>query len=212
LSHYRRILSRLVGLDDRRTDRMCFSSALVSRTTETYSTSKTDFRPSRKLIAMWQGHLEGRSNVAYMASTRRLDPDGINAAFDVAPTISFASAGGTFRGGSAVGVHFKTLERDFSGDPKLDRFSGLTERFCRLWGGGESVAGRLAESRCKSIARSTLPSARMRTSNSDSGDALVNIDDRMASLVSVSSSPSVPSFPMFSVEFRGSALDARPRR
>jgi len=80
-----------------------------------------------------------------------------------------------------------------------------------LWGGGESVAGRFAESRCMSIARSTLPSALMRTSNSDSGDALVNIDDRMASLVSVSSSPSVPSFPMFLVEFEV-CEDRRRRR
>ena len=83
-----------MGLDDRRTDRRCFSSAPVSRITGTYSTSKTDFRPSRKLIARWQGHLEGRSNVVYTVLTLQLDPDGINAAFDVASTISFISTGG----------------------------------------------------------------------------------------------------------------------
>jgi hypothetical protein len=138
------------------------------------------------------------SNVVYRGLTQRLDLDGINAEFDVAPAINARSEAGrgTFRGGSAVGVHFRILERDFSGEPKLGRLTGLTERFWRLWGGGDSVAGRFAESRCKSIARLTLPSAFMRTSKSDSGDAPVNIEDRIASLISVSSS-SLPSFPMF---------------
>jgi len=105
---------------------------------------------------------------------------------------------GTFRGGSAVGFHFSILDKAFSGDCVPVLFTGLTDRFCRFegWGGGGVDDGRFAESRCRSIARSTLPSARMRTSKRDSGDAPVNIDDRIASLVSVSSSPSMPSFPM----------------
>ena len=93
MSRCRRILSRFVGLDDRRTGRMCFSSAPVSRISETYSTSKIDFRPSRKLIARWQDHLEGHSNAVYTESTQQLDPDGINATFDVASTISISSSG-----------------------------------------------------------------------------------------------------------------------
>ena len=83
-----------MSLDDRRTGRRWISSVQVSRITGTYSTSKTDFRPSRKLIARWQDHLEGHSNAVYTESTRRLDPDGINAAFDVASTISFISTSG----------------------------------------------------------------------------------------------------------------------
>lgn len=136
----------------------------------------------------------------YRVLTRRLDPAGINAEFDVAPGYTqqrLYKGAGTFRGGSAVGVHFSILDSDFSGEPIFDRLTGLTERFWRFVGGEDSVGRRGAESRCRSIARSTLPSARMRASKRDSVDAPVNIDDKIASLVSVSSSPSVPSFTMF---------------
>ena len=95
-----------------------------------------------------------------------------------------------------MGVHLRMLERPFSGDVRVGPFIGLAERFWRLRGDGDSLALRLEESRCKSIARSTFPSARMRTSKSDSGDAHVKIEDKIASLVSVSSSSSFPSFPI----------------
>lgn len=137
----------------------------------------------------------------YRVLTRRLGPGGINAEFDVAPGYTqqrLYKGMGTFRGGSAIGVHFSILDSDFSGEPIFDRLTGLTERFWRFVGGEDSLVGRRwAESRCRSIARSTLPSARMRASKRDSVDAPVNIDDKIASLVSVSSSPSVPSFPIF---------------
>lgn len=128
-----------------------------------------------------------------MELMKRFVRDGRGGEFDGAPVPISKDpfSGRTFRGGSADPVHFNILEISF--EPLEGCLTGLFESSLgRLGGRGPSSCrvACVAVSRWRSMARPTSPSALIRMSRRASCDAFVNMEERRANFVSVSSSPS----------------------